>query len=113
MQFRKESIAVLKRGAAIPPEMIEEAKKYIETIGEEEVGFITLGENEKPAQVRKALIEAGISSKKYVKVMKVRGSDKEIRVTRLSKQEFDALKASAEARAAKMRGKKRTAKAKK
>ena len=103
---------------AISPEILEEYKGYVSSLDKEKglkgYGELEFDKGEDIKLGRRALTEAGIQLGKHVKVTKVRGSDNTLRYTRISKQEFDAAKASAEARAEKMRGKKRTpAKAKK
>ena len=100
------------RTPAIPQEMIDEYKGFIEQTDKEEVGTLEFDEGEDIKLGRKALVEAGIQLRKYVKVRKPRGAENSLLFERITKKEFDEAKAKAEAKAEKLRGKPRAKKAK-
>lgn len=100
---------------AVPQEVIEEYKKHIEEIEKQKKGYVgklELDEGENIKIAKRALKEAANQLSMYVKVQKVRGSDKALRVKLISKEENEEAQKVAEARAAKMRGKTRAKKKK-
>jgi len=115
-KFSQAPIEVKKPGRpkGIPQEIIDEYKPFIEQLEKGNAGSLEFGKNENITQGRKALVEAGIQLKKYIKVRKPRGQDNILTFQQITKKEFDEAKKKAEVRGAKLRGKKRTkAKAKK
>ena len=116
-KFKQEPIPTKQpRQKGIPQEVIDEYKPFIEGLEKGNVGTLEFGKNEKIAQGRKALVEAGIQLKKYVKVRKPRGADNILNFQLTTKREFDEAAAKAKARGAKLKGKpraKKKAKAKK
>ena len=116
-KFTQQPIPVkTARQKGIPQEVVDEYKLFIEQLEKGNVGTLEFGKNDNINQGRKALVEAGVQSKKYVKVRKPRGADNILAFERITKKEFDDAKAKAAARGAKLKGKpraKKKAKAKK
>ena len=116
-KFKQEPIPTKQpRQKGIPQEVIDEYKPFIEELEKGNVGTLEFGKSENIAQGRKALVEAGIQSKKFIKVRKPRGQDSILTFQQITKKEFDEAAAKAKARGAKLKGKpraKKKAKAKK
>lgn len=110
-KFTQEPIQKAVKAKGIPQDVIDGYKKFVEGLEKGNVGKLEFGEDEDIKLGRKALLEAGIQLKKYARVMKVRGSDNVLRFVRITKQEFDEARKRVEARAEKIRGKKRVVKA--
>jgi hypothetical protein len=91
----------------IPEEVIAEYKKFIEALEKGNEGRLEFKEGENIAQARKALVEAGNQTKKYVRVRKPRGADNVLTFVQISKKEFDEAQAKAKARGEKLRGKRK------
>lgn len=91
----------------VPQEVVDQYKGFIEKLEKDNVGRLEFDKGEDINLGRKALQEASIQLKKYVKARKVRGSGNVLMFERISKREFDEAKKRVEARVAKMRGKKR------
>lgn len=109
-KFEKEPLQKAAAPKAIDPKIIEQYKGYIEDLTKSEAGKLTFGPDEDMAWGRKALQQAGIESKKYIRVQKVRGEDNQLRFYRITKAEWDAARKSAQERGAKIRGTKRAKK---
>ena len=112
-KFTQESLYKKAVPKALPQEVIDEYKQYIEQLEKGNAGIVEFGKDENVAVGRKALQEAGIQSKKYVKVQKVRGEDNKLKFWLITKKEYDEAQARAKARGEKLRGKreeKKTAK---
>jgi len=108
-KFKQQPIEVKKPGRpkGIPQEVIDEYKPFIEQLEKGNEGTLEFGKNENITQGRKALVEAGIQLKKYVKVRKPRGADNILTFQQITKKEFDEAKKKAAARGAKLKGKPR------
>jgi nicotinamide mononucleotide adenylyltransferase len=91
----------------IPQETIDEYTEYIGKVRKGNEGLFEFGEDENINVARRALKEAGIQSKKYIRVAKVRGKDNVLKFVRISKEEFDTAQEAAAARGAKLKGRKR------
>ena len=91
------------RTPAIPQEMIDEYKGFIEQTDKEEVGTLEFDEGEDIKLGRKALQQAGEESKKYVKVRKPRGKDNVLEFEQITRTEWAAARKAAKARGAKIR----------
>ena len=110
LQFdvEKRPIQQKKRGKpTIDPKALEDCKKVIKGL---ERGIELLLKFKDPNQIslgRRALQEAGIQEKIWLKVRKERGSDAILVVQRITKQEYDEAAKMAAARGAKLKGKKR------
>lgn len=114
MQFSKEPLKVAVKAVEIPPEMIEECKKFIAEVEQgKDRGVIALSEGENPALVRQALVQAGTDLKKYISVRKVRGQDNALSFEVISRKEFLEAQNRIKARVAKVKGKKRPGRSKK
>ena len=87
----------------IPIEVIEEYMKYVDALEKNSVGTLEFEEGENIAQARKALVEAGVHCKKYVKVKKPRGSDNVLTFVQITKGEFQEAQAKAKARGEKVK----------
>jgi len=105
----KEQKAIQK---GVAQEVVDEYKSFIEDIdkAKDQDGILEFSKDENMALGRRALQEAGIQMKKYVKVQKVRKEDNKLKVTRITKKEYDEAREVAEARGAKLRGKRRAKK---
>lgn len=104
-KFSQAIIEVKKPGKpkGIPTEVIEQYMEYIGALERANEGKLEFDEGENIAQARKALVEAGIHCKKYVKVRKPRGEDKILTFQLITKKEFDEAQAKAKARGEKVR----------
>lgn len=102
---RPMRVAVQKQG--VPLEVVEEYKKHLETLEKDKEGTLTFIEGEDIKLGRRALAEASLALKQYVKVRKERGSDNVLVFHKISKKEYDEAQASIKARVAKLKGKKR------
>ena len=111
-KFTKQKKEKKQPRGVIPQEVIDEYKGFIEQTDKEDVGTLEFEEGEDIKLGRKALVEAGVQSRKYVKVRKPRGAENSLLFERITKKEFDEAKDKAEARAEKLRGKQRAKKAK-
>ena len=111
-KFTQESLEQKAvKAAAIPLQMIDEYRQYIEQLEKGNAGILEFGKDENMALARKALQEAGVQSKKYVKVQKVRGQDNKLKFWLITKKEYDEAIEKAKARGEKLRGKIRAKKA--
>ena len=104
-KFTQESLDKKAVPKALPQEVIDEYKQYIEQLEKGNAGIVESGKDENVAVGRKALQEAGIQGKKYVKVQKVRGEDNKLKFWLITKKEWDDAAAKANARGEKIRGK--------
>jgi len=104
-KFTQESLDKKAVPKALPQEVIDEYKQYIEQLEKGNAGIVEFGKDENVAVGRKALQEAGIQGKKYVKVQKVRGGDNKLKFWLITKKEWDDAAAKAKARGEKIRGK--------
>ena len=104
-KFSQEKIAVKEKVAkkAIPDEMIEEYMGYIGQLEKGNLGTLEFGPDEKMAKARKALVEAGVHSKKYVKVTKPRGISNVLKFQLITKAEFDEAAKKSKERGDKIR----------
>jgi hypothetical protein len=87
----------------ISQEVIDSYKPYIDELQKEHEGLLEFRPEEKIAVGRKALIEAGVQLKKYVKVSKVRGVDNQLKFILISKKEYDEAVAKSAAKGEKIR----------
>ena len=103
-KFTQQKIEEKKPGKpkGIPQEVIDEYKPYIEQLEKGNEGTLEFTKSENITQGRKALIEAGIQLKKYLKVRKPRGADNILNFQIITKKEFDEAKKKAAARGAKV-----------
>ena len=92
-----------RKKAAIPQEVIDEYKGYIEQLGKNTVGILEFKKDENINLGRKALQQAGEESKKYVKVRKPRGSANVLQVERITRKEWADAKSKAQERGAKLK----------
>lgn len=99
------------RQKGLAQEVIDEYKPFAEQLEKGSEGTLTFTKEENSNQGRKALIEAGLQLKKYIKVRKLRGQDNVLTFVLVTKKEFDSAKAAAKARGAKLKGKPRAKKA--
>ena len=104
-KFSQESLEKKSASKALLQEVVEEYKQYIEQLEKGNAGFLDFGKDENMAVGRKALQEAGLQSKKYVKVQKVRGEDNKLKFWLITKKEYDEAVEKAKARGEKLRGK--------
>ena len=88
----------------IAQDVVDSYKSYVEALEKNSIGTLTFGANENLALGRKALIEAGIQLKKYIKVRKPRGGANVLQIQRITAKEFNAAKNKAKERAAKLKG---------
>ena len=96
--------------SSIDPQAVEDCRKVVKGL---ERGVELLFKLKDPKQLslgRKALQEAGLQEKIWLKVRKERGSDSILVVQRITKQEFDETARKAKERGAKLKGKKRAKK---
>ena len=87
----------------IPNEVIEEYMKYVDDLDKGNEGKLEFEEGENVSQARKALVEAGVHLKQYVRVRKPRGADNVLTFVQITKKEFDEAQAKAKARGEKVR----------
>jgi hypothetical protein len=114
--FKQEKIEVKKPGrpGGIPQEMVDEYKEYITQLAKGNRGTLEFKKDENVNQARKALLQAGVELKRYVRARKPRGGANVLHFERISAKEWGAARKSAKARGAKMKAKpKAKAKAKK
>ena len=107
-KFSQEKIPLKQpKQRGIPQEVIDEYKPFIEQLEKGNEGTLEFGKDENIAQGRKALVEAGVQLKKYVKVQKPRGKDNILKFRQITRKEFNEAKAKAKAsaRGAKVREK--------
>jgi|SaaInl8_200m_RNA_FD_contig_21_2469006_length_375_multi_6_in_0_out_0_1 hypothetical protein len=103
-RFTQEKIADPKKSAkAIPDEVIDQYVEYIQNLEKGNEGILEFDEGEDVIQARKALVEAGVRCKKYVRVRKPRGDRITLRFRSISKAEYDESRSKAMARGAKIR----------
>ena len=113
-QEKKESKKRGRVAKGIPQEIINEYKEFISKLEKKSVGTLSFKKGENINLARKALIQASVELKKYVRVRKPRGTASVLSFEHISRKEFvAALKVAAE-RGKKLKGvpKKRKAKAK-
>ena len=104
-KFSQQKIEEKKPGRkpAIPDEIIEQYMEYVKALEKGSEGRLEFEEGENINKGRKALIEAGIHGKKYVKVRKPRGENNVLTFVQITKQEFQEAQAKAMARGEKVR----------
>lgn len=103
-KFSQRPIAVKSaRNKAIPQEIIDQYAQYVEQLKRGNEGILEFGKNENMALGRRALIEAGIQAKKYLKVSKVRGMDNTLKFIQISKREWEEWQRRSRARSEKIR----------
>jgi hypothetical protein len=95
------------RKGGVSQEVIDEYKQYIEQLDKKNEGILEFKKDENINLGRKALVEAGVQLKRYIKVRKLRDSDNTLTFKRITKKEFDETKAKAAARGAVLKGKSR------
>jgi hypothetical protein len=109
--FSQKKIEVKKPGrrgrakAVIPQEVIDEYKSYIGQLEKGSLGVLEFKKNENINQARKALLQAGVELKKYVRVRKPRGSANTLQFEKISAKQWGAAKKAAKARGKKLAGK--------
>jgi hypothetical protein len=103
-KFSQSKIEEKKPGRkpAIPQELIDEYKPFIEQLEKGNQGRLEFSAKEDINKSRKALILAGVEIKKYVKARKERGSDNVLLFQVISKKEYDEAQAKAKARGEKV-----------
>lgn len=99
-------------GKALPQNVIDDYKKYIEQLEEGNLGQLDFEEGEDIKLAKSALQAAGAQLEIYLKVSKARGKENILRFKRITEEEHKEAQKVAEARAAKMRGKTRVKKKK-
>ena len=105
-KFSQQTIEEKKqagRKPAITNEMIEEYIEFVKALKKGNEGRLEFGEGENINKGRKALIEAGVHCRNYVKVRKSRGEDNVLTFVQITKQEFQEAQAKAKARGEKVR----------
>lgn len=116
-QQKIESKARGRAAASIPKEVIAEYKKYIEQLEKKSVGTLEFKKGDIDInQARKAMLQAAVELKQYVRVRKPRGAGNILNFEHITKKEFLAKQKVAVERGKKLRGKpkiRRKAKAKK
>ena len=90
------------RKPAIPQELIDSFKPFIEQLEKGNQGRLEFSEKEDINKSRKALILAGVEIKKYIKARKERGTDNVLLFQIITKKEYDEAQAKAKARGAKV-----------
>lgn len=116
--FKQAKIEVKKPGrpAGIPQEVVDEYKEYITKLEKGSRGILEFKKDENINQARKALRQAGVELKRYVRVRKPRGSNNVLQFERITGKEWTAAQKVVKDRGAKLKGKPRAkakAKAKK
>ena len=103
--FTQAKIEVKEKAAkkAIPDEMIEEYMGYIGQLEKGNEGTLEFEEGENISKGRKALVEAGVHAKKYVKVTKPRGVKNVLTFQLITKAEFDEAAKKSKERGEKIR----------
>ena len=104
-KFSQEKIAVKEKTPkkAIPDEMIEEYMGYIGQLDKGNEGTLEFGPEENITKGRKALVEAGVHARKYVKVTKPRGIDNVLKFRLITKAEFGEAQKKSKERGDKIR----------
>jgi hypothetical protein len=108
--FKQEKIEVKKPGkrgrakAVIPQEVIDEYKGYIGQLEKGSRGILEFKKDENINQARKALLQAGVALKRYVRIRKPRGTTNTLQFERISAKEWGAARKAAKARGSKLRG---------
>jgi len=75
-KFRQIPIAEQKtRRKVVPPEIVEEYKAYVQQLEKGNIGILEFSKTENVDLARKALLEAGVELKKYVRVRRKRGEN--------------------------------------
>jgi hypothetical protein len=109
-KFTQEKIEIkAAKPKGIPNEVIEKYMEYVKSLEKGNEGRLEFEEGENITQARKALVEAGLHLKQYVKVKKPRGETNVLTFVQISKKEFDEARAKAMARGAKLKGKRKKA----
>ena len=105
--FKQEKIEVKKPGrlAGIPQEVVNESKEYISKLEKGSRGILEFKKGENINQARKALLQAGVELKKYVRVRKPRGSANVLQFERITAKQWGASRKVAKERGAKLKGK--------
>ncbi|NKB68655.1 MAG: hypothetical protein GKR89_16450 [Candidatus Latescibacteria bacterium] len=103
-KFSKEKKPEKAQKNSISQALVDDYKEYVGEIGKGEIGRLEFAADENMAGGRKALVEAGVQLRRWVKVRKPRDADNVLLVERITKQEFDAARAKAAARGAKLKG---------
>ena len=103
-KFSKEKKPEKTQKSSTSQALVEEYKAYVGEIGTGEIGRLVFAADENMVGGRKALVEAGVQLRRWVKVRKPRDADNVLLVERITKREFDAAKAKAAARGAKLKG---------
>ena len=107
--FSQQAIETKKpQKQAIPQELIDQYKAFIDQLEKGNEGTLEFTEGEDINKARKALVEAGVQAKKYVKVRKLRGQTNVLIFRQISKKEFDDAKKKAAERGKKLRGKRKS-----
>jgi hypothetical protein len=107
-KFSQQKIEIkTAKPKGIPNEVIEEYMEYVKGLEKGNEGRLEFQEGENIAQARKALVEAGVHLKQYVKVKKPRGETNILTFQQITKKEFDEAKTKAMARGAKLKGKRK------
>jgi hypothetical protein len=88
----------------IPQEVVDSYKPYIEELQKEHEGVLKFGSDDvKIAVGRKALLEASVQLKKWIKISKVRGVDNQLKFVLITKKDYDEAQAKSAARGEKIR----------
>ena len=102
---QKKEVKKPGRPAGIPQDIVDEHKEYIGKLGKGSIGVLAFKKDENINQSRKALQQAGVELKKYVKVRKPRGSANVLQFERITAKEWTAAQKAAKARGEKLKGK--------
>ncbi|MFH1485703.1 MAG: hypothetical protein ABIH46_06505 [Chloroflexota bacterium] len=108
-EFEVRSIPEKKAPGAkpIPQDVIDQFKEKLEALEKGREGLVRLGDKKELSLARRAIQEAALQAKNWVKVRKERGSENVLLVQRVSKREYDEAQKKAAARGAKLRGKRK------
>lgn len=104
--FKQEKIEVKKPGrpAGIPQEVVDEYKEYITKLEKGSRGILEFKKGENVNQARKALLQAGVELKRYVRVRKPRGTANVLQFEKISAKQWGAYRKVAKERGAKLKG---------
>ena len=102
---QKKEVKKPGRPAVIPQDVVDEHKEYIEKLEKGSTGTLAFKKDENINQSRKALQQAGVELKKYVRVRKPRGAANVLQFERITAKEWAAAQKVAKVRGEKLKGK--------
>ena len=79
----------VKKAKGIAAEVVEEYKKHIKELKKGHEGVLHFDVSENIQQGKRALVEAGVALKKFVKVRAVRGEKNVLKFIKVTKKEFE------------------------